>query len=371
MARLILGLMSGTSVDGIDAALVRVTGRGQYRAEVVAHTEQAWPARLRKRLLAAMAPAETTTQEICTLNVLVAEQFAAAALKCLRAAGVKPGDVDAIGSHGQTLCHLPPESTLQVGSVSTIAALTGIRTVGDFRLADMAFGGQGAPLVPFADACLLRHKTLTRCVQNIGGIANVTFLPAWGRGEVIAFDTGPGNMAMDAIVRRTSGARFDKGGRMAARGTLDVRLLKTLQKMAYFKAPPPKSTGRELFGEKFVAGLRGRGDDLVHTLTRLTAWSIADAYQRFLPSWPDEVIPCGGGAYNDTLVGMLAEELAARGPAPRVRMIDDFGIANKAKEAASFAILAAATLDGIAGNVPSVTGASQPCVLGVVASPSL
>lgn len=437
--RLIIGLMSGTSVDGIDAALVRVTGGptrvlarrdrlsaplGRYRAEVLAHVECRWPEQLRGRLLGVMAPAATTTQEICELNMLVAREFAGAVAELLRASGVSREEVAAIASHGQTICHLPGGgadfkaqisdlkkgkakrgasrravpgagfgSTLQIGDISALATLTGIRTIGNFRSADMAVGGQGAPLVPWADEQLFSHATLTRCLQNIGGIANVTYLPAVGRwstrmpglgdketrrqGEgVLAFDTGPGNMLMDAVVRMASGGRehFDRDGRMAARGKLCERLLKRLQAHPYFARRPPKSTGREAFGETYARRLaesyenrKVAREDMVHTLTRLTAWSIGEAYRRFLPGMPDEVIVCGGGADNPVLVGMLGEDLAGALGGVRLRRIDELGMPNKAKEAASFALLGAATLDGVAGNLPSVTGARRAVVLGEMA----
>jgi len=417
-ARLIIGLMSGTSVDAIDAALVRVDRRGErYAAEVLFHRAHPWPTRLRQRLLAAMAPALVRTGEICELNFLVAREFARSAKALLARAEVTREKVDAIGSHGQTICHLPMRvrgdgsrrtligkgalmaeramgSTLQIGDVSVIATLTGIVTVGDFRAADMAVGGQGAPLVPWADDMLLSHATKVRCVQNIGGIANVTYLPAlrkvsqaWtfytpgavthkkiqARESVLAFDTGPGNMVMDAVVSLgTNGRmRYDRGGKLAARGVLDQKLFRALQGHAYFERRPPKSTGREEFGmafaRKLLAGAGGRVklETLVHTLARLTAWSIGEGYRKFLPRMPEEVIVCGGGAENPMLMGMLGEELGG----VKLRRIDEFGIPNKAKEAASFALLAAATLDGLAGNIPTVTGAGRGVVLGVVAKP--
>ncbi len=421
--RLIIGVMSGTSVDAIDAALVRVRtpGGGRYGAEVVAHAEHLWPRRLRERLLAVMAPAESRTGEICELNFLVAREFAEAVEDVLAESGVKREKITAIASHGQTVCHLPVRqakgkslgmgdkkigSTLQLGDVSVIAALTGIVTVGNFRPADIAAGGQGAPLVPWADDALLSDPRVTRCVQNIGGIANVTYLPplterkpsTWTfytpvsvstetfmvRPDLIAFDTGPGNMLIDAVVSLGTGGRmrFDRGGKLASKGNPDARLFRELRRHGYFERLPPKSTGREEFGEKFARKLirtskRGKVklEDLVHTVTRLTAWSIVDAYLHFLPRLPEEVILCGGGAENPVLVRMLGEELGqlkndfARSAAPRLRRIDEFGIPNKAKEAASFALLGAATLDGVSSNVPSVTGAVRPMVLGVVARP--
>jgi anhydro-N-acetylmuramic acid kinase len=215
-----------------------------------------------------------------------------------------------------------------------------------------------------------------RCVQNIGGIANVTYLPG-GQKSVVAFDTGPGNMLIDALVSLASDGkkRFDLDGRIAARGTLDTKIFRQLQSHPYFARRPPKSTGREEFGISLATKLfrsarnqPAKIESLVHTLTRLTAWSIVDAYGRYLPAMPDEVILCGGGIENRVLVKMLEEEFGTGGP--KLRRIDEFGIPNKAKEAASFALLGAATLDGVASNVPSVTGAQQPVILGVIARPA-
>ncbi len=412
--RLFVGLMSGTSVDGIDAALVEV-GRdrsGRYSAKVLHHLERAWPKRVRERLLAAMAPGVVGTAEICELNVLVAREFAAAVNEVLGVEALLKTEIAGIGSHGQTVCHLPPgrgfkgaASTLQLGDVSVLATLTGITTVGNFRPADMAVGGQGAPLVPWTDDMLLSDRVKTRCVQNIGGIANVTYLPALSKVEVsgwtvrgpggekgpgitrarppvVAFDTGPGNMLLDAVVSLGTKGRqgFDRNGRLASRGKVMEGLWRELQGHEYFTRKPPKSTGRELFGMQMAKGIlkkyaRARLEDLAATLTRLTAWSIVDAYLHFLPELPDEVIVCGGGADNPVLMRMLGEELGmlksefTRPVAPSVRRIDEFGIPNKAKEAASFALLAAATLDGVPANLPSVTGASRAVVMGVVARP--
>ena len=276
-------------------------------------------------------------------------------------------------------------ATLQLGDVSVIATLTGITSVGNFRPADMAVGGQGAPLVPWTDNVLLSHKTKTRCVQNIGGIANVTFLPASQISNlkfpnpVLAFDTGPGNMLLDAAVSLATDGKhtFDKNGRLAGKGVLDMKLFRHLQAHPYLSRRPPKSTGREEFGLPFARELLATGHwpltTLLATLTRFTAWSIADAYLHFLPTLPDEVIVCGGGADNPVLMAMLREEmgkLISEFVGPKkipVQRIDAFGIANKSKEAASFALLGAATLDGVPANLPSVTGASRPVVLGVVA----
>jgi len=418
--RTIIGLMSGTSVDGIDAAVVRFRGgltrkMGPLSFELVGLSALRWPRKLRARLLAVMAPADATTQEICTLNALVSHEFARAALHAARAAGLGAGDIAAIACHGQTICHLPPAptrsssppprkpgSTLQLGDPSIIATLTGITTVGNFRPADMTLGGQGAPLVPFADAVLLTHATNTRCVQNIGGIANVTYLPPHSPNasvplgfsaipSILAFDTGPGNMLMDALVSLSTDGRltYDRGGRMAAAGTLDAGLFAQLRGHPYFSRRPPKSTGREEFGMCLARSILGRNlpargrqreshiADLATTATHLTAWSIVDAYLSYLPTLPDEVILCGGGADNPFLVSLIQRYLNAAQPPHSIALgrIDEVrcgksgAIPNKAKEALSFALLGLATLDHVPSSVPSVTGASRPAVLGVIARP--
>ncbi|MCL2648872.1 MAG: anhydro-N-acetylmuramic acid kinase [Phycisphaerales bacterium] len=402
--RFIIGLMSGTSVDAIDAALVRIsTAQKRYTAKVLHHIEHPWPTALRNRLLAIMAPAQTTTGELCQLNFLVAHHFAAATEKLLQKSHTLRTKITALASHGQTICHLPPKkskiesggrqkskipSTLQLGDPSVLATLTGITTIANFRPADLALGGQGAPLVPFADAALFTHPTKTRTVQNIGGIANATYLPPSNKKQsILAFDTGPGNMLLDAAISlATHGQhRYDKNGRLAANGSLDMPLFRELQSHPYFTRRPPKSTGREDFGQQLAQQLLNRRqnqtkldknrqkqtkiENLLNTITRLTAWSIADAYLHFLPQLPDEVILCGGGADNPTLVQMLAEELAALRSDLIIKHINDLeggGIPNKSKEAASFALLAAATLDGIPANLPSVTDASRPTILGTI-----
>jgi anhydro-N-acetylmuramic acid kinase len=392
--RRIIGLMSGTSCDGVDAALVEVAGRSlRMRCRLIAHHHYPYPATLRRSLLAVMAPAETTTQELCRLNVAVGEAFAHAADTLMTVLDCRAASVDLIGSHGQTVCHLPPArhgkpaaaardspgalavgSTLQIGDAAIIANRTGVSVVSDFRQADMALGGQGAPLVPWTDYVLFNDRRRSRILQNIGGIANLTYLPAGGTpGDVIAFDTGPGNMVIDELVCRfTRGRRgYDRDGLLAARGHVDPRLLRRLLKDRFFHRRPPKSCGREQFGATFVDrafgeyDIRKRGIDLIATATALTVRSIADAYRRFLPRRDgkariDEIIVCGGGAQNPVLLAALAGEVADA----RLFSIDDFGIPNQAKEAVSFALLAAACVDGVPANMPQVTGASRAAILG-------
>jgi anhydro-N-acetylmuramic acid kinase len=328
------------------------------------------------------------------MNFLLGELFADAVIRLSRESGIPLKSIDLIGSHGQTIHHIPAgmsagiagplrrfggstvRSTLQIGEPSVIAERTGITTVADFRPRDVAAGGQGAPLVPLADHFLFSHPRKSRAIQNIGGIANVTHLPRGGRlGDVLAFDTGPGNMIIDRAASCVTGGRrtFDRAGAMAARGTVCQALLEKWMRHKYFRRRPPKTTGREDFGVEFADGLfaacRDAGlcdADILATVTALTARSIAQAYRRFLAGAVDEVIVCGGGGWNDTLLAMLRGELARAGMTGRVVRMDDMGLSADAKEAVSFAILAAQTIRGLSGNVPSATGASRPAILGKI-----
>ena len=374
----VVGLMSGTSADGVDAAVVDID-RGKVR--LLAFEVFPYPTALRRQILNLCMPESARLEDICHYNFVLGEAFADAVVTLCSRNDISLRSIDLVGSHGQTIYHQPRgrrygrtkiRSTLQLGEPSVIAQRTGITTVADFRPRDMAAGGEGAPLVPFADYILFGHKRLNRAVQNIGGIANVTFLPAGGkRDDVVAFDTGPGNMVIDGIVRLISGnkQRCDHGGKMAARGTVDKKLLDEMLRHPFLRRRPPKSTGREEFGADFAERIYRRGTkkgladiDIVATVTAFTAQSIARAYRRFLPTMPDEMILCGGGAHNETLVEMLHDEL------PEVKMLstDDFGISVDAKEAVSFAILAWATIRGQPNNVPGATGAEQPVVLGKI-----
>jgi anhydro-N-acetylmuramic acid kinase len=381
---IIVGLMSGTSADGTDAAVVRIQGAPpNLRWQLLAHVNVPHPPELRAEIFACFRPETGTVERLCRLNFALGRAFAQSALQAIATAGLEPGQVDLIGSHGQTLWHIPtgPDaSTLQLGEPSVIAELTGITTISNFRTRDMAAGGQGAPLVPYVDTLLLTHPALVRAAQNIGGIANVTFLPPLSREagvwDAIAFDTGPGNMLIDyAITRATNGAlTFDRDGAFAAQGHVDENLLAELMGEPYLHQAPPKTTGRELYGAQFGAlvweraSARGLSDhDLAATLTAFTARSIAQAYHDFLPRWPDQVIVSGGGARNPTLMAMLCDQLA---PA-RVLPIDELGIASEAKEAVAFAILAYETWHQRPGNLPAATGAAHPVVLGHVTPANL
>ncbi len=373
--------MSGTSADGIDAVVAQIAGSGRrMRACVLAHAHQPFQPSLRRHILHVCLHGRVG--EISELNFVLGELFAHAALAAIRAAKLKPGQIAAIGSHGQTIHHLPnarPPSTLQIGEPAVIAERTGITTVADFRVRNLAAGGQGAPLVPYADWALFTDPRRPRIVQNIGGIGNLTFLPARAElGDVVAFDTGPGNMVIDAVVTALTRGRqgFDRDGRLAARGRVSEKLLAEVMAHSFLRRSPPKTTGREEFGEMFVSRLlasarrmRLRAEDTVATATAFTAESIADAYRRFVfpklrPSEQRglQIILGGGGAKNPTLRRMLTERIGAG----ELLTHEDFGIANGAKEALAFAILAHETLLGRPANVPSATGARRAVVLGKI-----
>jgi anhydro-N-acetylmuramic acid kinase len=375
----VIGLMSGTSADGVDAALVDIGGTGhKLIVKLLAFRTFPYPAPFRARLLEAMA--RGTVADVCHLNVVLGEWFARAALRALKAAKIPPHRVALIGSHGQTLHHLPRlrrepglgpvHSTLQLGAPAIIAERTGITTVADFRSRDMAAGGEGAPLAPYLHALLFRHPSLSRAVVNIGGISNLTFLPAsGGLGEVRAFDTGPGNMVIDGVVRYITAGRqaFDLGGRLARGGTPHEELLQTLLEYPFLQRRPPKSTGREEFGERFLdlflrqGKLLGLSDeDLVATATAYTARTIADAL-KFLPRLVEEVFISGGGAKNPTLMRMLQDAIGVP-----VRPIDALGWDGRALEAVAFAVFAYQHVKGVPCNLPHVTGAKRAVVLGTM-----
>ena len=379
---LVIGLMSGTSADGIDAALVELNGAPPaLHWRILHHLLKPYPAGLREEVFACFRPEHGRVDRLCALNFALGDAFADAALACMAAAGVSTSDVSLIGSHGQTMWHNPSgknASTLQLGEPAVIAERTGLPVVSNFRARDVAAGGQGAPLVAHVDRLLLSHPTLARTALNIGGIANFTWLPPLqsapgvaSQPEAFAFDTGPGNMLIDDAVRRASaGAHdFDRDGAMAASGQANDELFEELMDHPYLLAKPPKTTGREVFGAQLGEQVWQRGhalgmkaQDIVATLTLFTAASIAHAHRTFLPRLPDEVIVSGGGARNSTLMRHLQAQLA---PA-RVCASDEMGVSVESKEAVAFAVLAYETWHNRPGNLTAATGAARAVVLGSI-----
>ena len=369
---LAIGLMSGTSLDGVDAALTEMRREGpRVRSSLRRLRHLPYGGHLAARLLALQAGRPVALAEVAALHQDLGEVYAEAVCGLLAAAGVPAPAVAFVAAHGQTILHQPPRGgapgrTWQIGDPSVIAARTGLTVVSDFRAADMALGGQGAPLVPRPDWHLFADTRESRCIQNIGGIANVTWLPAGGGPEdARAFDTGPGNLLIDAAVRRLSGgaATMDRDGERAERGRVDEALLQRLLTHPFLALPPPKSTGREEFGDPFLdrilADWGGAGDDLVATLTAFTAESVARAYRAHLPR-VDRVLVGGGGARNPALLRELARRLH---PAP-VERCDAHGVPAEAREAMAFALLGHLALRGEPGNLPAATGARAPVVLG-------
>ena len=381
---LVLGIMSGTSADGVDVALARIAGTPPRLAtKLLGHTSVRFPAALRGEILRVAEGGRVTAGELSQLHFRLGECFAEAARTACRRFRVAASRVALIGSHGQTVYHQgrrtaylgrATASTLQIGDASVIAARTGITTVGDFRPADMALGGQGAPLVPYVDFLLYRDAKRGRVSLNLGGIGNVTVLPRGARPEqVLAFDTGPGNMLIDALVQRfTRGRqRYDADARMATSGRSIPGLVDELMRDPYLRLAPPKSTGREYYGrayvEKMLAAGRRHGAkpaDLVRAVTIFTALSVVDALHRFvLPKTKiDELIVSGGGACNPLVLGQIAAALPGIAVYPSSRL----GIAVDAKEAYAFALLAYETWHRRPGNLPSATGARGPAILGKV-----
>ena len=375
---LFVGLMSGTSIDGIDAALVRIDGdsRTSFRWSLLAFNTTEYDDGRRRKILDALD--EGTPATLCRLHVELGEWFARAVEDVCEAAGVATRELVAIGSHGQTVWHIPPNdaergATLQLGDAATLAERTGVPVVSDFRSRDVAVGGHGAPLVPWLDQLLFSSADRRRAIQNLGGMANVTWLPPSDSSQpVIAFDTGPGVALIDGAVQRaTEGASpYDRDGAMARRGRADPDLLTSLLDDAYFRAPPPKSTGREHFGgallDRLVTDLGRAPDeaawcDLVATLTEFTARSIGEAYDTWVrPRGLDEVFLFGGGSNNPALVERIEQHL---GSVP-VRNGSDLGVDPDVREALAFGFLAWAHIHRIPGNLPSVTGAGASCVLG-------
>ena len=392
--------MSGTSADGINVALVGISGAGfDTRFKVLAHHEYPYPRAVRQAVLAAMNAGRASVADLARLNFVLGELYASAVLATQAEAKVK---VELVGCHGQTLYHQGEPApflgrkvttTWQTGEGAVIAARVGAPVVSDFRPADMAAGGKGAPLVPFLDYVVYRDTSVGRIVQNIGGIANLTAIPAGASAErVVAFDTGPGNMVIDALMERFYGKPYDSDGRTAAKGTPLEPILKVILQQSFFRRKPPKTAGREEFGREFVADFlrrcgRAKKQDILATATALTARSIADSIKRFVfasgakavpfhvssdtgtagpvpPNSYSEYVVSGGGARNRALASMLRAELAPLGLT--LRHSDEFGVPAAAKEAVAFALLAYETWHRRPSNVPAATGARRPAVLGKV-----
>ncbi len=413
---LVIGLMNGTSADGIDAALVRISGAPPgLRAKLLAFHYQHLDPRVRAAILQLSNVGHTTTADISNLNFLLGELFARAALNLCKRARISPREVDLIGSHGQTVYHqgAPARfltakrhaSTLQIGEPAVIAGRTGIPVIADFRVADVAAGGQGAPLVPFVDYLLYAHPRIARIALNIGGIANVSVIPPGARSsQVLAFDTGPGNMIVDELVYRATRGResFDRGAQRALRGKTHAGLLQELLRDKYFSLRPPKSAGREQYGTPFVNQLLARArkqrialQDLIRTSTLLTPLSIADAYHRFmLPhlrknGWKEggkvQLVIAGGGAHNPLIRAQLEATLRPEGATLEIRPLarrhaiqpagvelvtsSQLGVPEDAKEAFAFALLAYESWHRRPGNLPSATGARHPAILGKLCLP--
>lgn len=382
-AMTVAGIMSGTSADGVDVALVRIApGASTPKLTLIAHHAVPYSVALRKAVLAAMNAPRTSTAELARLNWRLGVAYAEAVRAALQKHPVK---LDLVGCHGQTIYHQAQAAayagrsiacTWQIGEPAVIAREIGSPVVSNFRPADMAAGGQGAPLVPLLDFVLFAHPKRARVLQNIGGIGNLTAIPAGaGADKLIAFDTGPGNMVMDALAARLFGRKYDRDGKLAARGSVLDGVLAPLLREPYFRKVPPKSAGREQFGNAFTAEfLRackragGGPEDAIATATALTADSIALACERFvhplIGGSPADFIVSGGGSRNSVLMNMLRQRLEPRGY--KVMAIDEAGIPSQAKEAVAFALLAWRTWHRLPGNVPAATGASSPAILGEI-----
>lgn len=364
--------MSGTSLDGADACICRIYDDLSF--EILNDYSLDYPREIKQKLLD-LANNRGDVKDVCIMNFILGEFFANVANGLIKKSGIKKEDIDFISSHGQTIFHAPAPfeiggiksgSTLQIGDLSVIAQKTGIMTVGDFRTKDIAAGGQGAPLVPFADRILFSNDK-NRLIQNIGGISNVTVLSR--NCEIFAFDNAPGNMLTDFCARKFFNVPFDKDGDFARRGIVNVDLLEEYMKEPYFSLKPPKSTGRELFNDEYALNLisksTGNKYDTVATITALTAKAISESYKKFI--FPvtdiDEIVLGGGGAYNKTLIGFLREYL----PGMTIKTHADFNIPDKLKEALAFAYLGYFTVNKKANNVPSCTGASENVIGGKIA----
>jgi len=385
----VVGLMSGTSVDGIDAAVIEIdsTSAQEVSVQLLAFENTPFPKETRDRIFELFDPALATIDKVGMMNMWLGELYAQATSSVIAKSGLQAKQISVIGSHGQTIYHAPWDHsiegqtvrfTVQIGEGAVIANRTGIPCVSDFRIADMAVGGQGAPLVPFTEYLLYRSERKTRLLQNIGGIGNVTVLPAGASAEdVYAFDTGPGNMIIDALVAQLfAPLTMDVGGQIAAQGQLIDELLAWLQQDDYYRMPLPKSTGRERFGTQYAEQIltmmrkqQWRAEDVIATVTYATAWSIHYSYEHFIADEhpAHELLVGGGGSYNVTLISYLKQLFTPNGV--KVLTQEDIGGSSDAKEAIAFGLLAHYTMQRLPNNIANVTGASQPVVMGKLSWP--
>ena len=371
--KIIIGLMSGTSVDGIDACLAKINTDLSF--EIINSLVWEYPENIRQNIFKIFEN-KASLDEICWMNFVIGEYFAQAALELTKKAGITPKEVDLIGSHGQTVYHKPVDeyinglnkkSTLQIGESAIIAERTGITTISDFRPADIAAGGQGAPLVCFADEIIFKSSTVTRAIQNIGGMANVTVVNP--EMDTFAFDTGPGNVMIDYCAKKFFIQEYDKDGLLAEQGEIDENWLIYLLEEKYYSKTPPKTTGRELFSPEYIEKMLLKAPknpyNIMATITALTAKTIFNAYDQFVfpKTKIDELILGGGGAYNPELIKMLKKDFC---DSTKILSHKDFGISDKFKEALAFALLAYTTFYKIPNNIPSCTGAKHKKILGKI-----
>ena len=377
---IVAGVMSGTSADGIDVALVRVLGRGfNLRFELLGHEHFDYPDRVKQAVLKAMNAASISVAELSRLNFLLGALYAEAIRKAQQRTGT--GEIELVGCHGQTIYHQGDPApylgkditcTWQTGEGSVIAARLDVPVVSDFRPADMAAGGKGAPLVPFLDYVVFRHRRAGRIVQNIGGIANLSAIPANATPkQVLAFDTGPGNMVIDQLTQLLFDKPFDRSGTIAGQGRVLEAVLKEMLRHPFFRQKPPKTAGREEFGREYATTFlrhcgKAKKEDVIATATALTARSISEAIRSFVVKKGEyrDYIVSGGGSRNLTLMKMLAQEIAEFGL--KLRHSDEFGVPSQAKEAIAFALLAYQTWHRQPGNIPSATGAKRAAILGKI-----
>lgn len=372
-----IGLMSGTSLDGLDVALCDITGNYKStKVKLIDFICLPMPVELKQKIMDACDEVKSNNKLICSLDFELGYYYLEGVKQIIKKNKLKNEDITFVASHGQTIYHLPnPDketnyfsSTLQIGQASVIAYETGIKVVNNFRVMDVAAGGQGAPLVPYADFILYSNRERSVALQNIGGIANVTFLKKNGEIEdVVAFDNGTGNMLINEAVKYFFNKDYDENGEISSKGNIIGELLYELQNHPYIKIKPPKSTGREEFGKQFFEKIinkyeNEKAEDIVHTFTYYTAWAIKNSYEMYLEEIPNEVIVGGGGAYNRSLMNMLKSFL----PDSIVKTQEDIGGVSEAKEAIAFVILGNETIQGNTSNVPSATGAKRRVVLGSI-----